>query len=103
MIKKTIAQRPLTLFERIFGSREENQDEKIRVENQVKGALRIVGEINKYGQQISDIALQAVQVRANNELSVLEDKRDKGIITEKEYEKKSAEIKNEAARKKTCY
>jgi chromosome segregation ATPase len=57
---KTIEKRPLTLYERIFGSREENVDAQKRIENQVKGSLKIVSEINKYGQQISSIAEQAM-------------------------------------------
>ena len=98
--KKTTAKRPLTLFERIFGSREENQNAQVRVQNEVKGALKIVSELNKYGDQISSIAEQAIQIRTQNELSLLEDKKNKGLITEKEFEKQSAQIKNEAARKK---
>ena len=97
---KTIEKRPLTLYERIFGSREENVDAQKRIENQVKGSLKIVSEINKYGQQISSIAEQAIQIRSANELQLLEDKKNRGLITEKEYEKQSAQIKNEAAQKK---
>lgn len=97
---KTIEKRPLTLYERIFGSREENVDAQKRIENQVKGSLKIVSEINKYGQQISSIAEQAIQTRSANELQLLEDKKNRGLITEKEYEKQSAQIKNEAAQKK---
>ena len=97
---KAIEKRPLTLYERIFGSREENVDAQKRIENQVKGSLKIVSEINKYGQQISSIAEQAIQIRSANELQLLEDKKNRGLITEKEYEKQSAQIKNEAAQKK---
>lgn len=97
---KAIEKRPLTLYERIFGSREENVDAQKRIENQVKGSLKIVSEINKYGQQISSIAEQAIQTRSANELQLLEDKKNRGLITEKEYEKQSAQIKNEAAQKK---
>ena len=97
---KVIEKRPLTLYERIFGSREENVDAQKRIENQVKGSLKIVSEINKYGQQISSIAEQAIQIRSANELQLLEDKKNRGLITEKEYEKQSAQIKNEAAQKK---
>ena len=68
--------------------------------SRAEGAKKIIEDINSYGVQISNIAEQAIQIRASNELTALEEKRDKGIITEKEYEKKSAEIKNEAARKK---
>ena len=95
-----LAKKPLTLYERLFGTAEENMDAQKSVENKISGALKIVGELNKYGDQISSIAEQAIQIRSQNELAMLEDKKNRGLITEKEYEKQSAAIKNEAARKK---
>ena len=80
-------------FDSHFGS---EADLKTRVD----GVKEIVGELNKYGSQISSIAEQAIQIRTQNELQLLEDKKNRGLITEKEYEKQSAQIKNDAARKK---
>ena len=99
-LKPKDTSRPLTLFERIFGTAEQNADAQKRTENFAKGSLKIISELSQYGQQISSIAEQAIQIRAQNELGLLEDKKNRGLITEKEYEKQSAAIKNEAARKK---
>lgn len=48
---------------------------------------------------IGDIASQAISIRSQNELDALEEKKKKGIISEKEYEKEVAKVKNEAAAK----
>ena len=92
-------QRPLTFWERLFGTEKENQTKEQLIQEQIKKAQYIVGQINEIGAGIGDVASKAIAIRANNELSALEDKKKRGLISEKEYEKESAKIKNEAAKK----
>ena len=92
-------QRPLTFWERLFGTEKENQTKEQLIQEQIKKAQYIVGQINEIGAGIGDVASKAIAIRANNELSALEDKKKRGLISEKEYEKESAKIKNEAAQK----
>lgn len=93
-------ERKLTLFEQLFGTREENQDKQKEILNYAKGSKKIVDELISYGQQISNIASQAIDIQTQNQLNSLEERKNKGLISEKEYERESAQIKNEAARKK---
>ena len=92
-------ERPLTFWERLFGTEKENQTKEQLIQEQIKKAQYIVGQINEIGAGIGDVASKAIAIRANNELSALEDKKKRGLISEKEYEKESAKIKNEAAQK----
>lgn len=88
-----VSTKPPTLFERIFGTEKDN----IR---QAQGALKIIEQINSYGAQVSSVASQAIEIRTANDLQLLDEKKNKGLIKEQEYEKESARIKNEAAKKK---
>jgi len=92
-------QKPLTFWERLFGTREQNQTEEQIQQERLKKAQYIVGQLNEIGNGIGDVASKAIAIRANNELSALEEKKKRGLISEKEYEKESAKIKNEAAAK----
>ncbi len=92
-------ERPITFWERLFGTEKENQTKEQLIQEQIKKAQYIVGQINEIGAGIGDVASKAIAIRANNELSALEDKKKRGLISEKEYEKESAKIKNEAAQK----
>ena len=89
----------LTFWERLFGTREQNQIEEQIQQERLKKAQYIVGQLNEIGNGIGDVASKAIAIRANNELSALEEKKKRGLISEKEYEKESAKIKNEAAAK----
>jgi len=93
-------ERKLTLFEQLFGTNTENIDAQKRILNYAKGSKKIIDELVNYGQQISNIASQAIDIQTQNQLSSLEERKNKGLISEKEYERESAQIKNEAARKK---
>ena len=95
----TLVKKPLTFWERLFGTEKENQTKEQLIQEQIKKAQYIVGQINEIGAGIGDVASKAIAIRANNELSALEDKKKRGLISEKEYEKESAKIKNEAAQK----
>ena len=92
-------QKPLTFWERLFGTREQNQTEEQIQQERLKKAQYIVGQLNEIGNGIGDVASKAIAIRANNELSALEEKKKRGLISEKEYEKESAKIKNESAQK----
>lgn len=89
----------ITLFERIFGTAKQNEERQEMLLRYAQGALKIVDEINQIGSQIGDIATQAIKIRSDNELAALDEKRKKGLISEKKYEEESAKIKNEAAAK----
>ena len=91
--------KPLTFWERLFGTKQENQTEEQLQQERIKKAQYIVGQINDIGAGIGDVASKAIALRANAELTALDEKKKKGLISEKEYEKESAKIKNEAAEK----
>ena len=88
-----------TLFDRIFGTAKENETRLDELQRMAGGAQKIVSQLNQYGEQIAGIASQAISIKADNELALLEEKKKKGLISEKQYEKESARIKNEAAQK----
>ena len=96
-------QKPLTFWERLFGTREQNQTEEQIQQERLKKAQYIVGQLNEIGNGIGDVASKAIAIRANNELSALEEKKKRGLISEKEYEKESAKIKNDAAKKQRAF
>lgn len=98
-LRATSNVKPLTFWEKLFGTKEENTEQERMQQERIKKATFIINQINEIGSQISDVASKAISIKANNELSVLEEKKKKGLITEKEYEKQSAKIKNEAAEK----
>jgi len=98
-IKKLSIDKQPTLFERIFGTAKENETRLEEVTRMSNGALKIVDQLSAYGSQIAGIASQAIQIQADNDIAALEVKRQKGIISQKQFEKESARIKNEAAQK----
>lgn len=65
----------------------------------IQGTIKILNGIDQYANQIANIASQATQQRTERELQTLKDKKDRGIISEKQYLKEEARIKNEAAQK----
>ena len=88
--------KPLTLFERIFGTEDENRTKQERM---TEGARKITQQLVAFGEELADVSSKAMSVRTQREIQELQNKRDKGLITQKEYDKKEAQIKNEAARK----
>lgn len=56
-------------------------------------------EIQKVISQTMDVVSNATQLRAQNEIAALDKKRQRGLITEKQYEKQVSKIKNEEAKK----
>lgn len=59
----------------------------------------ILQTLSGVADSIGNLASQAIQIRTQNEIQALENKRDKGLITEKQFERESAKIKTEAAKK----
>lgn len=89
----------ITLFERIFGTAEQNESQLDRITRMLQGAMTIVSELNNIGAQAADIASQAIKIRTENEIISLDEKRKRGLISEKRFQEESARIKNDAARK----
>ncbi|HNF19918.1 MAG TPA: hypothetical protein PKX89_11135 [Chitinophagales bacterium] len=87
----------LTLFERIFGTKDENTKKQEEVIALMSDAKTVIDKTLDVGQQIGDIASRAMSIRASKEIEILNQKKEKGIINEKEYQKKVAEVKNQAA------
>jgi len=65
------------------------------IDKQVKGAQTIFG----IQQDLSNLALNASKLRADKEVQILEDKRRRGLISEKKYQNELNKIKNEQAKK----
>lgn len=89
-----------TFFESIFGTAKENETAMEKQMRMAKGALKIAEQISQYTAQIANIAMQSIGQKADNELANLDEKKKRGLISEKDYEKKASEIKTEAAKKK---
>jgi hypothetical protein len=65
------------------------------IDKQVKGAQTIFG----IQQDLGNLALNASKLRADKEVQILEDKRRRGLISEKKYQNELNKIKNEQAKK----
>lgn len=65
----------------------------------VEKALTFYDAIQNTISQTTNLISNATQIRAEKELASLDNKRKRGIISEKQYERESAKVKNEAARK----
>lgn len=65
------------------------------IDKQVKGAQTVFG----IQQDLSNLALNASKLRADKEIQTLEDKRRRGLISEKKYQNELNKIKNEQAKK----
>lgn len=88
-----------SIWDVIFGTKSEGESKLDELKRMAGGAQKIVDNLFSYGNQISDIATQAINIETQNQLGLLEEKKKKGLITEKQYEKESARIKTEAAEK----
>lgn len=71
---------------------------QIQKEHSEKVAF-ILQQIAQIADEIGNITSQAISIRATRELDELEKKKEQGLISEKKYEKESAKIKEEAAKK----
>jgi len=80
----------------------ENADRERRLQAEQEHAEKvafILQTLSGVADSIGNLASQAIQIRTQNEIQALENKRDKGLITEKQFERESAKIKTEAAKK----
>lgn len=62
-------------------------------------ATEIYGYLNQVATEVSQLATDIIQQNAEKELATLDDKKKRGVISEKQYEKEVAKVKNEQARK----
>lgn len=62
-------------------------------------AQTIYSEIFKVVSQGTDLAKQIIGNNAQRELQIIEEKKNKGLISERQFQKESAKIKNEEAKK----
>lgn len=62
-------------------------------------AQNYYSQIQSVINQTMDVVSNATQLRAQNEIAALDKKRQRGLITEKQYEKQVSKIKNEEAKK----
>lgn len=91
--------KPLTFWERLFGTKADNQTQEQEQQSRIQKAQYIVSQINDIASGIGDVASKAIAISTSTELNALEERRRKGIISEKEFQKESARIKNEANEK----
>ena len=87
---------------RVARAERENADRERRLQAEQEHAEKvafILQTLSGVADSIGNLASQAIQIRTQNEIQALENKRDKGLITEKQFERESAKIKTEAAKK----
>jgi len=75
------------------------QEFSTAVEARVAVAQGIYTQLANLANQTASLVSGFTKIQTDKELTALEDKRKNGIITEKQYQKESAKIKNEAAKK----
>jgi len=78
----------------------QRQDEDLEAERKhAEKVAFILQTLAGVADAIGNIASQAISIRSQRELKELEDRKNKGLISEKRFEKESAKIKTEAAKK----
>jgi len=80
----------------------ENADRERRLQAEQEHAEKIgnlIGGLTDVANRIGNLASQAIEVRSQNEIRALDQRKQQGLISEKQYQKEMAKIKNEAARK----
>lgn len=93
----TKSNKPKTFFETFFGlNRDDFQTES---DYYIQVAKDFVTRLTDISNGITGVASSAIAVKAQRDIAILEDQKNKGVLSEKEYNKKVAEVKNEAARK----
>ena len=80
-------------------NRQRQEDELQAEQEHAEKVAFILQTLSGVADSIGNLASQAIQIRTQNEIQALENKRDKGLITEKQFERESAKIKTEAAKK----
>lgn len=93
----TKSNKPKSFFETFFGlNRDDFQTES---DYYIQVAKDFVTRLTDISNGITGVASSAIAVKAQRDIAILEDQKNKGVLSEKEYNKKAAEVKNEAARK----
>jgi len=72
---------------------------KTDVEARVAVAQGFFAKLNDLAGQTASLISGITKVQADRQLSALEEKKNKGVISEKQYQKEVAKVKNEAAKK----
>jgi len=80
----------------------ENADRERRLQAEqehLRAIGDLIGGLTDVANRIGNLASQAIEVRSQNEIRALDQRKQQGLISEKQYQKEMAKIKNEAARK----
>lgn len=89
--------KPKSFLERFLGL---NKDEfKTESEYYLNATKDLVSRLTDISNGITNVATSAISIKAQRDIAILDEQKNKGLLTEKEYNKKVAEVKNEAARK----
>ena len=80
-------------------NRQRQEKDLLREQKHTEKVAFILQQIAQIADEIGNITSQAISIRATRELDELEKKKEQGLISEKKYEKESAKIKEEAAKK----
>ena len=89
--------KPKSFLERFLGL---NKDEfKTESEYYLNATKDLVSRLTDISNGITNVATSAISIKAQRDIAILDEQKNKGLLTEKEYNKKVAEVKSEAARK----
>lgn len=75
------------------------EERNATLQENISKAVEIYGYLNQVATEASQLATDIIQQNAEKELATLDDKKKRGVISEKQYEKEVAKVKNEQARK----
>jgi len=87
---------------RVARAERENADRERRLQAEqehIEKISNLIGGLTDVANRIGNLASQAIEVRSQNEIRALDQRKQQGLISEKQYQKEMAKIKNEAARK----
>jgi len=99
------SQENILKIEQAFNEKRNNENElrRKRQEDAEKEHIEkignLIGGLTDVANRIGNLASQAIEVRSQNEIRALDQRKQQGLISEKQYQKEMAKIKNEAARK----
>jgi len=80
-------------------NRQRQEDELQAEQEHIEKIGNLIGGLTDVANRIGNLASQAIEVRSQNEIRALDQRKQQGLISEKQYQKEMAKIKNEAARK----
>jgi len=80
-------------------NRQRQEDELQAEKEHIEKIGNLIGGLTDVANRIGNLASQAIEVRSQNEIRALDQRKQQGLISEKQYQKEMAKIKNEAARK----